>query len=671
MAQPEMKFEYRPDVDGLRAVAVGLVLLFHAGLGFTGGYIGVDVFFVISGYLITGLILKGLDQNKFDLKNFWVRRIRRIVPAVSAMVCVVLVVGFFTLLPNDFEELGMAAVSQQLMASNIFFWLNTDYFDGPAELKPLLHTWSLAVEEQFYLFYPFLLVCLHRFGRRLTLLTLLTIGVFSLGGSQYGVNHHPTATFFLLPTRAWELIIGGLIWFMPQPRQINSFFLSLTSWISLAAIIGSGWYYSAMTPFPGLTAMVPCLATTLLIYANSNHQTSTARLLSSRPFIHVGLVSYSLYLWHWPVLAYARYWIGDSLSSTVGVLAILISYGLALASWKYIEQPFRKPGQNSSAFKVFVVAGVSAVGLIAIGMSVYLTKGFVERFPEEIRSVLEIKSTGSTVGRKRIVQQDVPILGKVSGKNEPPEFILWGDSHAMALLESFDDAAKDIGMHGVYVTRSATIPIPNLWRPFYKGKAKEALKWNQSVLELISKKEIRNVILVSRWAVNIEGRPTGKLDTLVAQGSDSVSNPESARTAFRQSLSQLLDVLEENEVNVWIMKQVPLQEFDPQRAIVRSLYFQSPLPKGVSKEDHENRQKNANQIIDECIKGRSRVFAVDLSEKFYENGPLSIVGETKGSYYKDQSHLSPLGAQVLVRPKIEMVLRKIQQEVKASKNHSK
>ena len=219
-------FKYRPDVDGLRAVAVTLVLLFHAGLGFSGGFIGVDVFFVISGFLITGLILKEQESGKFSLANFWVRRIRRIIPAATVVVVAVLVAGFFILLPRDYEDLGKSAIAQQLMLSNVYFWRNTGYFDGPADLKALLHTWSLAVEEQFYLGYPFLMMLLHRFGRKVTVGALTFLGVGSLIVSVYGVEHHPSATFFLLPTRAWELLIGGLICFLPKPTRVPSWLLA-------------------------------------------------------------------------------------------------------------------------------------------------------------------------------------------------------------------------------------------------------------------------------------------------------------------------------------------------------------------------------------------------------------------------------------------------------------
>jgi peptidoglycan/LPS O-acetylase OafA/YrhL len=202
-----IEFKYRPDIDGLRAVAVSMVLLFHAGLGFPGGYVGVDVFFVISGFLITGLILKEQKAGTFTLANFWMRRIRRIIPAATVMVATVLIAGFFLLLPTDYVELGQSSIAQQLMLSNVYFWRSTGYFSGFAELKPLLHTWSLAVEEQFYIGYPFLIIILSRFRRRNIALFIALLTAVSFATSQYGVEHYPNATYYLLPTRAWELLI--------------------------------------------------------------------------------------------------------------------------------------------------------------------------------------------------------------------------------------------------------------------------------------------------------------------------------------------------------------------------------------------------------------------------------------------------------------------------------
>lgn len=215
-------FRYRPEIDGLRAIAVVAVVFYHAGLGFTGGFVGVDVFFVISGFLITSLILKDLAAGTFTLAGFWERRIRRIVPALTCLVLATLMAGWIVMLPADYAELGRSAFFQGLFAANVYFWRSSGYFDGAVEEKPLLHTWSLAVEEQFYFVFPLMmvgLVALPMFRRRGNLLSLFALCILlSLGVSIWGVSNRPVATFYLLPTRAWELLLGGFIALLPALR---------------------------------------------------------------------------------------------------------------------------------------------------------------------------------------------------------------------------------------------------------------------------------------------------------------------------------------------------------------------------------------------------------------------------------------------------------------------
>jgi peptidoglycan/LPS O-acetylase OafA/YrhL len=282
--------KYRPDIDGLRAVAVLLVVLFHARWGFTGGFVGVDVFFVISGFLITGMMLKEQQSGTFRLADFWIRRVRRIIPASLVMVVAVLVAGAFLLLPHDYETLGESAISQQFMLANVYFWRNTGYFDAPAEQRRLLHTWSLAVEEQFYLGYPILFALVQRIPKKLTVLLLLAISAVSFAVSEWGVWHHPSATFFLLPTRAWELLMGGLLCFAPPPTRFKDWQLGLASLVGLGGIVVAGWFFSSSTPFPGRNALLPCAAAALLIYANSSRLTWIGRALAARPVVLVGLI---------------------------------------------------------------------------------------------------------------------------------------------------------------------------------------------------------------------------------------------------------------------------------------------------------------------------------------------------------------------------------------------
>jgi peptidoglycan/LPS O-acetylase OafA/YrhL len=300
-------FCYRPEIDGLRALAVLPVLLFHAGLGMRGGFMGVDIFFVISGYLITTLIARDLQLGCFKMRDFWERRIRRILPAAAVMVIATLIAGAIILLPQSFENLGQSALAQSLMVSNFYFWQQDGYFAAPSDYEALLHTWSLAVEEQFYLILPALLVFLNRkFPARITLVLGLVF-LTSLIWSFLGPYLYPTASFYLLPARAWELLLGSLIAIfaikVPGGR-LGAEFLSLAG---IVLMVYPMLTYVPTTPFPGIAAISPCLGAALFIVATRKHGTLARQFLSLSPFVFIGKISYSLYLWHWPLLVFGRH----------------------------------------------------------------------------------------------------------------------------------------------------------------------------------------------------------------------------------------------------------------------------------------------------------------------------------------------------------------------------
>ncbi|NKN32749.1 acyltransferase family protein [Marichromatium bheemlicum] len=362
--------QYRPEIDGLRAVAVIAVMLFHAGFpGFSGGFVGVDVFFVISGYLITGIILNDLANERFSLARFYERRARRILPALFVVLTVTLAYAWWWLPPDALAELGRGLVSTTTFWSNVLFWLDSGYFDTAAELKPLLHTWSLAVEEQYYLLFPLLMLVVYRAGTRLWLVLGVLLAL-SLGWAQWAAYRAPAAAFFLLPSRVWELAIGALTALLLHrvpdwPGRTR--LAPLAGLLGLGLIVFAVHVYDATTPFPSLYALAPTLGTALIILAGRDSSLA-CRLLASRPLVTIGLVSYSTYLWHQPIFALFRHTAPTPPSLPVMAGLCVLAIALGGLSWRYVEQPFRSarhtPGRPALLLAVAVGSTLLSTGLV-------------------------------------------------------------------------------------------------------------------------------------------------------------------------------------------------------------------------------------------------------------------------------------------------------------------
>src|ERR1700733_5226421 len=327
---------YRADIDGLRALAVISVVLFHAGAPwFQGGYVGVDVFFVISGYLITSIIVAELDTKSFSLISFYQRRIRRIFPTLIVVLAFCLVIGFALLTPADYQTLGQSTGAAALFVSNIFFLKQASYFDVAAAEKPLLHTWSLAIEEQYYLFYPPILIALTSVSSRTRGPAVLLGGLVSFAFCAVMIYVKPSATFYLAPTRVWELLFGGLIALNWVPLSNSRTINRSAALFGLACILIPVFLYTPTTRFPGITALPPVIGTILLIWSGFNHQTLVHSWLSTRPMRTVGKASYSLYLWHYPLLAFAGYMTLRGLGPVAAAAVCLLAFAVSILSLRF------------------------------------------------------------------------------------------------------------------------------------------------------------------------------------------------------------------------------------------------------------------------------------------------------------------------------------------------
>ncbi|MFN3618837.1 acyltransferase family protein [Sphingorhabdus sp.] len=367
---------YRREIDGLRAVAVVPVILFHAGITvFSGGYVGVDIFFVISGYLITSILIAELELDKFSLVRFYERRARRILPALFFVMACCVPFAFMWMLPTELKDFAQSLIAVTLFASNVLFWREEGYFTAAAELKPLLHTWSLAVEEQYYLLFPFFLMFFWRFGRKRAFWAVAGLAAASLLLSEWGSQDAPSATFYLAPTRAWELLVGSMCAFWlsgREPRTSNS--LSL---LGLMLIVFAIFYYDSTTPFPSVYALVPVAGAALIIMFGGGASWA-AQLLGKPAFVGIGLISYSAYLWHQPLFAFARI---RSITEPPPVLMVALaalSIILAYFSWVLIEKPFRRGALSilPSGRAVLFASGAGASMFVAMGLVGHATKGF-------------------------------------------------------------------------------------------------------------------------------------------------------------------------------------------------------------------------------------------------------------------------------------------------------
>jgi len=445
---------YRADIDGLRAIAVIPVLLYHVGVpGFSGGFVGVDIFFVISGYLICGMIDADIRNGSFSLANFYKRRILRILPALFAMFLVTSVLAAIYCLPVELVDYARSLASAVASISNVYFSQTAGYFDAPAETKPLLHTWSLGVEEQFYFAAPLLMLLVHRFLPKRTGLLFALIAVVSFAGALAMSARNPAFTFYLAPFRAWELALGALlsVEFLPVPE--TAFWRSTSGAAGLFLLLGVIAFGSSAVPLLAMTGLAA--VGTALVIASSERAISVAgRLLSLRPFVFVGLISYSLYLWHWPLTVFQRtdaiFFTEASASSKLTL--IVLSIGIAYLSWKLIETPFRTLAKATSRTAIFGAASAAMASTVGLcGMAILLS-GAPFRFPKRIVEIGSFLAYDSSVafrtGRCFLSSSHQQFDRETCLKPDParPNYLLVGDSHAAHLWSGLSLAMPEVNI---------------------------------------------------------------------------------------------------------------------------------------------------------------------------------------------------------------------------------
>ncbi|EAQ28148.1 putative membrane-located cell surface saccharide saccharideacetylase protein [Erythrobacter sp. NAP1] len=487
---------YRPDIDGLRALAVLPVLLYHAGLpGFSGGYIGVDIFFVISGFLITGIIVREIDADTFSILDFYERRARRILPALLAMIAFVLIGASWLFLPSDLESVGPSALAAVLFMANVWLFTETGYFQADAEVTPLLHTWSLGVEEQFYIAVPIGLLLIARFmpKRRVALLVLATLASFVWAVAKQADSDG--FAFYMLPTRAWELLAGSLLALGIVPQVKRQWVAEALCAGALALIAFAVVTYDKATVFPGITALAPVLAAVALIHCAPG--TSAGRLLSLKEPVAIGLISYSLYLWHWPLIVFWRYILSDKLTLVDSLGLIAVSLAIAWASWRFIEQPFRSKARFPTP-RIWRWS-LGGMGLAAAAALILMFQGGWEsRFEPGTLRYAKASEDHSPLRSECIadrVGDHSPACTLGSG-SDAPTAMLWGDSHGVEIAYVLGEQASARGEALVQRTRGSCPPAIG----YDPARDPRCIAFNQNVLEEIAATpSLQTVYLAGYW----------------------------------------------------------------------------------------------------------------------------------------------------------------------------
>lgn len=631
--------QHRKDIDGLRAVAVIPVVLYHLGLVFPGGFVGVDVFFVISGYLITGIILRELESERFSILKFYERRVRRILPAFSCVLLAVLGAAWFLYLPDEMEQLGKHLTSVAACVSN--FWLKdkaSDYWSPRAEEYPLLHTWSLAVEEQFYVIMPLLLIVLHRFQRKQLGLWMLAALVVSL---VYGIRTSyvdVASAFYLLPSRSWELLLGAVLAFYVRKGAAKATEGSvggldqLVGFVGLGLIVGSYFWIGKETVFPGYAALFPTLGTVCVIWSNRSGQTVIGRVLGWAPLQFVGLISYSLYLWHWPLIVFARAYryprellVGDY------VWVLVLSVVLAAVSWYFVEQPFRK--RSRTVLGSWMVNAVGAAVLVFfVGLSLVMRKldGYPKRFEARTSDAVyamvlsDVKDKqGSNRFQAKPRFMEGGLQHEVSAER-PPEVVVIGDSHGAMLAPAIHAVAREAGLAAAYFTQDGHNVIVESPDVVFEAIEADLETWQPKV-----------IFMIMRWDGAFE---------------------ESGAAPLNERSLDFVRMLGQNCEQLYVTLQVPIISEVNHRA-AKLLFNEARRNGGVLPEIGESsttRETNValRAFLDSLAIENLKV--LDVSAPFLQAEQV-IYHDAGRLYYRDNDHLNVRGANLL-KPMLAEVL---------------
>ncbi|WP_157962066.1 acyltransferase family protein [Acuticoccus kandeliae] len=656
--------KYRPEIDGLRAVAVVPVVLFHAGVPFfEGGYLGVDVFFVVSGYLITTIILDDIAAHRFSLLTFYERRFRRILPAYVVVMLASMVFGWLWMMPDQLRNFGQSLFASSIFSSNILFWTEAGYFLAGSAEKPLLHTWSLSVEEQFYLFFPLMLAGLAHLRWRWTVLTIALITAASIALAEYGWRHFPWATFYLLPFRAWELGFGALAaiflrLYGPRSNEVLAGLGLIVLAVSMAV-------FTEKTPMPSVFGLAPVLGTVLIVVFASQ-RTWAGAVLSLRPVVFIGLISYSTYLWHQPLLAFARLRSIPSPSEALLLGAVLASFGIGYMSWRFVEQPFRKGGALFAIPRAKILGGSFAalVGLAVIGLVGNFADGFPSRLSERAKHLaafvndknpFENGDNCAFYGGHPTPEHPAPKCDDfvVDGH---ADVVFIGDSHSGAMSYDAQIALKKVGISSYAVTYSGCIGLRG-FKHLDMPVGYDCEGYNDNMIAYARETGAKVLVITSRFPFYVSGEPfdngeggveIGDGVRFERTGGDATAgdtNQQRMLAGITEELTRLTD-----EFSVVLLYPFPEAGWYVPQLAAKVAYFRNKEVFTVSTDyaRYQARTKDVFEAFDRI--DSPRLFRVH-PEDFLCNTRLPgrcINADQDEAYYFDNNHLSRTGARLFV-----------------------
>jgi peptidoglycan/LPS O-acetylase OafA/YrhL len=655
------QLHYRKDINGLRAIAVLSVIFFHLKLDwFSGGFLGVDIFFVISGYLITSIITNQIENRQFSLLTFFKKRILRIIPALFFMIVFIcLPLAWLTLTPNVLLDFSVSIIYLIFFISNFYFWKNINYFN-PENYNPILHTWSLSVEFQFYILIPLIIIFIINFNKKSLIYILLIIFLTSLLMSHWAAYRHPSANFYFIFTRMWEFIAGYLVFFFCKNQLIrklqNSYIISqIFSLLGFFILLFSFFYFNQSTRLPSLLALLPILGVFLIILF-SNQNTTVYKTLSSKFLTIVGCISYSLYLIHYPIIFFSEEIFEQNESYLFKFIRLIVIFLLSCLSWKFIELPFKYNKENNKN-RFFFIFLLGIILLIFSTAAIY-KKGYDNRFQDYYK----LKETLARPERTECFdRRNTNKIGDwkcdLGEKNKKSNFFVFGDSHAFSFMDTIEVILKKKNLSADFLSESSCLPLLENYsikeKQLFSQRQNDCSLLNQKIFNYVKEKKINKIIFISAWPQSMTNyKPMHKNKKFSQKSKEKLLTIEE----FKSRLFLTSKMYKDIGTDLIFIKNIPFQSLqDPGKFFLKNYKkenFEKIIKeKSINTFDNDEYQKDVNQIFYYL---KDEIKFIDAGKVFCDKQKCYL-GNINGVYYYDDNHLTVYGAKQLESKLLDII----------------